>query len=272
MTAEGEKTRQMPKGGRKGGAVFPRIALKDAVGYARKLVSKTHTAPQPRDVICSGVVGAKAGTGNVRISALKQYGFLKGDNKSNYSADSLAKQISAAPEEELTQLYRLAALKPVVFKKLFDTFHGDPVTKAKLKQRSADLHVHPDETENCVDIYIANMVTAGIITVDGDQFRHLPSSEIFDNLNKSESNRASASGDGSVIDGASESDTDDSTDERLPRVSSEFVSERETSMSSIDIVKPAPRAVFNVNITLDSSMDTEKLQKQLEVLRRYGAL
>lgn len=119
----------MPKGGRKGGAIFPRIALKDALVYARKLVSKTHTSPQPRDVIYSGVVGSKTGTGNIRISALKQYGFLIGDNKSNYSAGDLAKQISAAPDEELIQLYRLAALKPMIFKKLFDTFHGDRVTK-----------------------------------------------------------------------------------------------------------------------------------------------
>lgn len=129
MTTKDETIRQMPKGGRKGGAIFPRIALKDALVYARKLVSKTHTSPQPRDVIYSGVVGSKTGTGNIRISALKQYGFLIGDNKSNYSAGDLAKQISAAPDEELIQLYRLAALKPMIFKKLFDTFHGDRVTK-----------------------------------------------------------------------------------------------------------------------------------------------
>ena len=33
-----------------------------------------------------------------------------------------------------------------------------------------------------------------------------------------------------------------------------------------------PRAVFNVNVTLDSSLDTEKLQKQLELLKRFGAI
>src|SRR4051812_18032682 len=110
MTSEGKTMRQMPKGGRKGGIVFPRIALKDALGYARKLVSKTHTSAQPQDVIFSGVVGTKGGPGNVRISALKQYGFLKGDAKSNFSADELAKQIIAAPQEELTLLYRRAVL------------------------------------------------------------------------------------------------------------------------------------------------------------------
>jgi hypothetical protein len=30
--------------------------------------------------------------------------------------------------------------------------------------------------------------------------------------------------------------------------------------------------VFNVNVTLDSSLDIEKLQKQLELLKRFGAI
>ena len=100
-----KKARQMPKGGRKGGTVFPRVALKDAINYARKLVSKTHTAAQPKDVILSGVIGAKGGTGDVRISALKQYGFLKGDVATHFTATALAKKIEAAPSEELVPLY-----------------------------------------------------------------------------------------------------------------------------------------------------------------------
>jgi hypothetical protein len=87
----------MPKGGRKGGTIFPRIPLADAVEFAKKLVSKTHSSAQPRDIIYSGVVGAKGGRGDTRISALKQFGFLKGDNKVKYSADTLAKSIASAP-------------------------------------------------------------------------------------------------------------------------------------------------------------------------------
>jgi hypothetical protein len=174
MTASPEKkARQMPKGGRKGGSTFPRVALTDAIGYARKLVSKTHTAPQPKDVILSGVFGVRGPQGEIRISALKQYGFLKGDVKTNFSADNLAKKIVAAPSEELVPLYRQAMLKPTIFKKLFDTFHGDAVSKAKLKQRAADLKVHPDETSTCVDLYISGMVTACLVIVDGDQVTHL---------------------------------------------------------------------------------------------------
>jgi hypothetical protein len=85
--------RAMPKGGRKGGAVFPRVALKDAVVYAKKLVSKTHVSLQPIDIIHSGVVGAKGGRGAARMSALKQYGFLKGDTKAGFGAQNLQRKL-----------------------------------------------------------------------------------------------------------------------------------------------------------------------------------
>ena len=94
MTSENSKPQKaMPKGGRKGGAVFPRIGLVDALAYAKKLVSKTHSGPQQTDIIHSGVVGAKSGVGNVRISALKQYGLLTGDTKTGFSASELAKKM-----------------------------------------------------------------------------------------------------------------------------------------------------------------------------------
>lgn len=274
MTTEAEKkTRQMPKGGRKGGSVFPRIALGDAVAYARKLVSKTHTSAQPKDVIASGVVGAKGGTGDVRLSALKQYGFLKGDTKSNFSADDLAKKIAAAPPEELPPLYRQAILKPTVFKKLFDTFHGDTVSKAKLKQRAADLKVHPDETATCVDLYVSGMATAGLVAVEGDQVKHLASSDI-------ESPSAS------IVEGEVRSEGSENLPEgdeaecTSPRGSDGAGAEADAARNE-ERTKPrlpdssaqqGPRAVFNVNVTLDSSLDIEKLQKQLELLKRFGAI
>jgi hypothetical protein len=36
--------------------------------------------------------------------------------------------------------------------------------------------------------------------------------------------------------------------------------------------KGSARAIFHVNVNLDSSLDTEKLQKQLELLKHYGAI
>ncbi|MDO9519209.1 MAG: hypothetical protein Q7L19_03215 [Pseudohongiella sp.] len=277
MTTEPEKIpRQMPKGGRKGGSVFPRIPLKDAVGYARKLVSKTHTNPQPMDVIHSGVVGAKGGKGNVRMSALKQYGFLIGDAKSNFSAGDLAKKIVASPSEELVPLYQKAMLKPTVFKKLYDTYHGDTVSKAKLKQRAADLKVHPDETTTCIDVYVAGMAIAGLVSVDGDQVSHQASSIVGELVTSNTSDEVG--------------ERDERSDEELePKQSNdlknndhngaETLSDRNTNSDSTknthgenDAIPNGPRAVFNVNVTLDSSLDIEKLQRQLELLKRFGAI
>jgi len=274
MSIEAEsKTRQMPKGGRKGGSIFPRVTLNDAVTYARKLVSKTHTSAQPKDVILSGVVGAKGGTGEVRMSALKQYGFLKGDTKSNFSADDLAKKIAAAPPDELNSLYRQAVLKPAVFKKLFDTFHGDTVSKAKLKQRAADLKVHPDETGTCVDLYISGMTAANLVTIEGDQVKHLASRDVEPTSTVD-------------VEGETGSDTmddlpeEDAAQDGLQGGSDGSSAEGHAAGNGAiaDPLTPAgntqlgPRAVFNVNVTLDSSLDIEKLQKQLELLKRFGAI
>ncbi|SMG17740.1 hypothetical protein SAMN06265784_101991 [Paraburkholderia susongensis] len=264
----------MPKGGRKGGTVFPRVALIDALAYARKLVSKTHTSAQPKDVIFSGVVGAKTGMGDVRLSALRQYGFLKGDAKSNFSADELAKQIAAAPQEELIPLYRRAMLKPVVFKKLFDTFHGDTVTKSKLKQRAADLKVHPDETETCVDLYVSGMTTAGLVTVDGDRVTHMTSNDASemsagttaDDMNPDLPTDALTD---VVETGESNLGVDTGTEAATGHGNGANVV---AATSSMGTTHSGPRAVFNVNVTLDSSMDIEKLQKQLELLKRFGAI
>ena len=205
------------------------------------------------------------------MSALKQYGFLKGDAKSSFSADELAKRISAAPPEELAPLYRQAILRPTIFRKLFDTFHGDTWSKAKLKQRAADLKVHPDETATCIDLYVAGMTTAGLVTVEGDQVSHLAASSV-----------STVGGAGSDADsepaGEQGSGSDLSGDEAS--TGSDLNSSGNGSTDEVKAAKPlpngaaqsGPRAVFNVNVTLDSSLDIEKLQKQLELLKRFGAI
>ena len=273
MTTTNKAPKQMPKGGRKGGAVFPRISLSEALQYAKKLVSKTHAGAQPADVILSGVVGNKSGPGRVRVSALKQYGFLKGDTKTGFSADELAKKITAAPEEELAPLYEHAILRPKIFKKLFDTYHGDAVTKAKLKQRAADLEVHPDETESRADIYISGMVTAGLVTIDGERIIHKASSELGQTDSQAGEAEQTERGFAAPMLGE-ESAGDTAHAAEVVTKNSDSV-EHANGTSSDDLATPnqhGPRAVFNVNVTLDSSLDIEKLQKQLELLKRFGAI
>lgn len=272
MTNSSEKpVRQMPRGGRKGGTSFPRIPLEDCLKYSKKLVAKTHTGPQPRDVIFAGVVGAKSGTGEVRISALKQYGLLKGDTKENYSATDLAKKIEGAPLDEVQILLRTSALKPAVFKKIFDTFHGDEVTKAKLRQRVIDLNVHPEQADNCVNLYLSSFLRAGLVTTEGDKVLHIASRDI-------DSHPAIDTADTS-IEKEDCSDGEEVHEEKTE--STELSNNHQTEPSAMDTssdvrtgdIRQTPaRAIFNVNVNLDSSLDIEKLQKQLELLKRFGAI
>lgn len=259
MDAKDKTKKTMPKGGRKGGAVFPRTALDESVANSKKLVSKTHVQPQPLDIIYSGVVGAKSGRGAVKISALKQYGFLQGSQSDGFSATDLAKKISSAPIEELDSLYQQAALRPAIFKAIYDTFHGDSVSRAKLKQRAADIKVHPDETETCVDVYIKSLQLAKLLEVNGDQVIHKAATAPLTTAPDTDENEST---DGEEIDQNNQTAEAPGTvtePDALPD-------------SDVGQSHPKPRAVFNVNVTLDSSLDTEKLAKQLELLKRFGAI
>lgn len=267
-----KKARQMPKGGRKGGAVFPRVQLTDALGYAKKLVSKAHTGPQTADVVLMGVIGSKHDKGKYGMSSLKQYGLMTGDAKSNFSAAELAKRIAAAPPEELIPLYREAALKPTVFNALFKTYHGDTVSKSKLKQRASDLNVHPDETGNCVELYVASMSTAGLVTVAGDQITHLASADATAPpvvVDEHVSQSVDPVEEPSTQDSAQSHGDADSAAEPPAKVG-DGAGKAEAQRKAF--TGTAPRAVFNVNVTLDASLDVEKLEKQLALLRRFGAL
>ncbi|MBJ7222730.1 MULTISPECIES: hypothetical protein [unclassified Brenneria] len=271
MNTTEKKTKQMPKGGRTGGATFPRISLSDALQYAKKLVSKTHISAQPQDLIFSGVLGAKGSLGEIKISSLRQYGFLTGDSKTGYSAKELAKKISAAPQEELIPLYQQAILLPKIFKKLFDTYHGDMVTKAKLKQRVSDLRVHPDQAELCVDLYVAGMLLAQLVTVDGESISHKSLVELNES-DKQQQDKCEKNGElveDLVADGGITEDRIDNTTNNTETISPNGNVEPSQQLQQ-DL--STPRAIFNVNISLDSSLDTEKLQKQLELLKRFGAI
>lgn len=263
----------MPKGGRKGGTIFPRITLHDALIYAKKLVAKTHVSPQPQDVIYAGVVGAKGPTGNIKISALKRYGLMDGDNKELFVASALAKKIVAAPPEELEALYRQAALEPSVFKAIFNTYHGDTVSKAKLAQRASDLKVHPEQTETCVNIYVSALSLAKLVSVEGDKVTHVSDTDA--NLaNPTENDEQSEDNieDGDAL-------IDRSGGGHVPREGSGDdisgngeLSDKSSDQNSGIVNTFGPKAVFHVNVTLDSSLDIDKLQKQPEILKKYGAV
>ncbi len=257
-----------PRGGRKGGTEYPRMPLKTALEYADKLVSKTHTGSQPAATILAGVFNSSGTRGAVRAAALRKYGLLEGE-KEAYTATQLARDIDAAAEEqERKSLYRRAVLSDKIFAQLFETFHGDLVTKAKLRQRAQALKVHPDLSEECGDFFIQSAETAGLGVREGEGIRLIASSDAA----------VPITGEEQPTDDAELNPDEASSSDEV--ASSDAVAEETAPPPTLNATigqkssPPRPRtaADVTVNLTVDSSLDGDKLGKQLELLRRYGLI
>lgn len=261
--AESEKKakNKPPKGGRKGGTLYPKIALKEALEYGEKLVTKTHTGAQPAAIILPGVFGSAADAGKIRASALKQFGLLAGDAKA-YRATELAKKIVAATQEERTENVRIAFLNPKLFKQIFDTFHGDTITKSKIKQRALGLNVHPESADECVELFVDSAITAGLATVNGDSVVLASAGTIAPA--EAPSGGGDSRGPDPEIEGAERADAD--ADEKTVGAKNGSIAE------SAGATARTNKAGVTVNLNVDSSSDPDKLQKQLELLRRFGVI
>lgn len=243
------------QGRKKGGTKFPQVSLEDATKYAKKLVSKTHTGPQSETVILPGVFGSSTSPGKIRASALKQYGLMIGEAAA-YEASKLAKDLDSAPDDERAVYLRQAFMNVNVFKSLYDTFVGDSTSPAKIRQQVAQLGVHPDNAEKATKLFIDSAVFCGAAAFDGDNVALL---------------RLNASG--------SSTDLEPQTNLDETQLPSEDAEDEEvdtgvdkSDMSNGPRREGGARAVINVSVTLDSSLDTDKLEKQLRLLRKYGAL
>lgn len=222
-----------------------------------ELTRKTHTGPQAENVIPKGVFDNVGSVGKIRASALKQYGLLEvGDT--GYNASELAKQIGAAPGEEKAPLLRKACLAPAIFKTLYDTFQSSTVVKAKIRQQALNLKVHPDAVDSCVDFFVGSLETARLATVQDDRITIL------------------AVRDGETGSQSKEADADQSSDQPLGNAGTQAGAQDNSSGAEEDSDLPPsgvrPRATIQVNVTLDSSLDTDKLERQLKLLRKYGAI
>ena len=257
------------KGGRKGGTIFPRINLEKALAYADKLVSKTHTGPLPEATILAGVVENSGPTGQVRVSALKQFGLLEGDRKA-YKATELARTINGAPPEERSPHIQKAFLNPKLFREISTTFQGDTVTKARIKQRALGLKVHPDFAEECVIIFVDSAVTAGLGKLDGDSVTLAKIGTIAPPLDD-------------AGEGPSKTDVGDNTDAALADPQTDAQTDAQTDDGSEDggdngdddqtqTRTRTNRGGVTVSLAVDSSSDPGKLERQLKLLKRFGLL
>jgi hypothetical protein len=263
--ADAEKTskKQPPKGGRKGGTLFPKVKLQQAVDYAKKLVSKTHTGPLPEKTILPGVFGNAGPIGKVRVSALKQYGFLERQAE-GYSATQLAKDLDAAPDDETrAPLLQQALLSSKTFLEIFKTFQGDTVSKAKVVQRAKGLKVHPDSADECADIFIDSSITAKLAsTAPGDSITLIHASAASSHPQEDAANQLEAAVE--QEEPSSGGDKADSGENHQPDAQAE--------QNGAPGRQAEAKAVINLNLTVDSSSDPDKLEKQLRLLKQFGML
>jgi hypothetical protein len=245
-------TKKAPKGGRKGGTLFPKINLKQALDYSKKLVAKTHTGPQPEQTILPGVFGSAGPTGKVRASALKQFGLLEGGTEA-YQATPLAKQIDGAPPEDRAPLLQRALRSSKLFNQIFETFHGDTVSKAKIEQRARGLNVHPESAVECAQLFIDSAVTAGLGTINDDSIALAASGAAAAAAPEQEEREEQP--------GQLEADEADAA------AAAEAAARDERPPDN-----PAGRSKPAVSINVDSTSDPDKLEKQLKLLREYGLI
>lgn len=249
------KAKKTPKGGSKGGTRFPRLSLSKAIEYSKKLVSKTHIGAHPATVILPGVFGSAGPLGQVRASALKQYGLLDGTPKA-YEASELAKQVTSATPEDLPERLKTTLLKPKLFRTLFDTFCNDEVTRARIRQQASNLSVHPDSLDECVETFVNSAISAGLANEEGDKVRFHAAPKLV-KLEKD-------------TEDGEENELEPESDAEERHENTDDAAEEESLADFEDSHKRAGTA--NLEIKIDPSMDPEKLDKLLGVLKKYGQI
>jgi hypothetical protein len=205
------------------------------------------------------VFGNSGPIGKVRVSALKQFGLLEG-KASAYQASPLAKSIDAAVDNEKVPLLQKAFLSSKLFREMFTTYNGDTVAKGKIRQHALSLKVHPDSADECVELFLESAVTAHLGTLDGDSISLVKSGQVVP-----ASAREQADGDEEVQ--VEEDAAKAAGQPGAPAKSNIVVPQVRQDDSS-----PGTKSGLNVTLTVDSSSDPDKLQKQLELLRKFGVI
>jgi hypothetical protein len=244
--------KKMPKGGRRGGTLFPKINLQKALEYGKKLVSKTHNGLQPEQTILVGVFNNKGPEGGVRASALKQYGLMEGDAAKGYVASQLARDIEAAIPEERPALAQKAFLTPKLFKQVYDTLQPDTVSRARVRQVVVTAKVHPESADECVGCFIDGAVHADLGALDGENIA-------LTNAGAVTAPVVTLTENGQGL-------------EELEENIEEAALEHEAGGQPRGQTGGVPNADVRVTLTVDSSSDPDKLEKQLKLLKQYGLL
>jgi hypothetical protein len=248
------------KRGKKGGTSFPRYSLAHLNQFLSEFASKTHTSTINISQLNAGVfkLGANSPKGKIKSSALKQFGLLEGDYK-KAKASELCSNITMSDGETQKKYFQEAFCKVSVFTNALNTFKDSKIEKTKIAQYAVStLKVHPDMKDEFVKILLESAEIAGICKIDGNQVHftnllHPIQSEDKDqNLDEDK----------------------DNTEEKNTNSESEIggLENPEGNLKQPVIKRTGHASNINVNIDVDPSMDPEKLEKLLKLLKNYGAI
>ena len=236
--------------------------MSQALGYSKKLVSKTFSGAQPETTILVGVFDNKGPEGGVRASGLKQYGLMDGDRK-GYVSSELAKKIEAVVPEEKSALIRTAFLTPKLFKQMYETLQPDKVTRAKVRQAAATGGVHPESLDLCVDCFIEGAAYAGL---------------------GAKSDEGIDFGQATLAPPPPAADVDAEMKDETKQENGELGAPAEATPGAHNGVQPPPlggttpsppraeKPAVTLALTVDATSDPEKLEKQLKLLRQFGVI
>lgn len=192
----------------------------------------------------------------MKLSGTKQFGLVAG-NPSGYLASELAKKINSTTPEELPKLLAEACLKPKIFRTVYDTFVNDTVSDAKIKQQFLSHDVHPDSGDECVSIFKESLIYAGLAkTVETDKLQVLSAPIETPTGNDTETDE-----DEDQTEKLEDDVTDETKDNKGNKTDETTIARKNSTHSNV-----------NVNIDIDPSMDPEKLEKLLKLLKNYGAI
>lgn len=192
----------------------------------------------------------------MRASALKQFGLMEGDAMA-YQATQLAKDIEAALPDGRPALLQRALFASKLFNKIFDTFHGDTVSKAQIMKRAKELAVHPESADECAQLFIDSALTAGLGTMSGDSIGLV-------NVDAVAVPAAGLSEDVKEPDGAdAEADA---------AAAAKATAAAKNGPGNGDTPPRGNKPGLTVSLNVDSSSDPDKLEKQLKLLRQFGVI
>ncbi len=248
------------KRGKKGGTRFPRYSLKHLASYLDSFLGKTHTSSINIEQLNAGVfnVGANSPAGKTKFSALKQFGLADGDYKvinSTELCSGIAMNDGDAKIENLQK--SLQRVKP--FADAIKTFQNSTIEKAKIGQYAVStLKVHPDLRDDFVKVFVESCEEANLCTIDGQSVSFVQKPDIIDEQE--------------VIEETDDNINEDENHSKNEDVTENVNEESEERKSQSFSRKKQGNSNINVNIDVDPSMDPEKLEKLLKLLKGYGAI